>query len=332
MKLLEADRSRAEGRGARGRSPRDGESRRGPQDRREVRPRHEPAADGLCPEGRGAAQKRDGSLKRTLDEIARSRYGAPTGVRAEPRRIRPHADHGGSPWSGVDRPRGAVDRDQVQAARRRSIRCRLVKVVHEWPGATLGAAGLAEAGPGGAERRQLPPVTRSQAEPSPARPVGGSRPVHPSSPWVKTPEGRLKHVPSTSQPVSRLPPGARGPEGRGDRGQSWWTARATSGEVTPGFTEGRRSAGETTSTDPRAEGGDARVASNASPAGVETALAVSWRPARVGDIDLQGIAMMKNRFVASCCRGRDVLAVTVRHLPLRGPKSWSRCWSRSTAT
>jgi len=152
---------------------------------------------------------------------------------------------------------------------------RLVKVVAELPGATLvppvslkldleapiraaasppeGSRGVS-ASSGGSEPSTGSGPFRGQSREDTARPTpGGSRPVHPSTPWVRTPDVRLKHVPASSQPVSRLPAGARGPEGKGDRGQSWWTARATSGEVAPGFTKDEIL--RKPDADPRAEGG-----------------------------------------------------------------------------
>jgi len=132
---------------------------------------------------------------------------------------------------------------------------RLVKVVAEYPGATLvppvslklDVEAPIEAPTVGRGLSALP------GGPDKARPTSEARPVHPSTPWARTADGRLKHVPASSQPVSRLPPGARGPEGRGDRGQSWWTARATAGEVTPGFT--RDEILKKPEADPRADGG-----------------------------------------------------------------------------
>ena len=97
---------------------------------------------------------------------------------------------------------------------------RLVRVVADTPGTTM-----------------VPPVSVkldleepfNTAAPSPPGPAGPAerprptlQPVHPSTPWVK-------------RSVSRLPPGARGKDGRGDTTQSWWTAAASAGEVRPRF-------------------------------------------------------------------------------------------------
>lgn len=145
---------------------------------------------------------------------------------------------------------------------------RLVKVVAELPGATLVPpvsvkldleAPLAGVAAKTKTDRGLAPLQPAGAAGNPGgfdtvRPTQqAGRPIHPSTPWVRTPDGRLKHVPASSQPVSRLPPGARGPGGRGDRGESWWTARATAGEVTPGFTKDEIL--RKPDADPRAEGG-----------------------------------------------------------------------------
>ncbi len=215
---------------------------------------------------RMAAARNERELERALEDV-RDRYGAPPASvlnLAEYGRIRIMADR-----LGVD----TIDREGrlVVIKFRPTARIdpvRLVKVVSEWPGATLVPpvslkvdleAPVAPVTPVG---RDTPPQragvsgtpgSASPRGPDQARPTSITGPVHPSTPWVRTPEGRLKHVPSSSQPVSRLPPGARGPEGRGDRGQSWWTARATAGEVIPGFTKDEIL--RKPEADPRAEDG-----------------------------------------------------------------------------
>jgi len=207
-----------------------------------------------------AAARTERELDTAMDEV-RDRYGSPPASvlnLAEYGRIRIAADR-----LGVD----TIDREgRLLVIKFRPTAkidpVRLVKVVAELPGATL-----------------VPPVSlkldlevpladgRVTAKPDVGRTLPGSpfradkprpasderRSAQPSTPWIRTPDGRLKHVPASSQPVSRLPPGARGPDGRGDQGQSWWIARATAGEVTPGFTKDeilRRP-----DADPRAEGG-----------------------------------------------------------------------------
>ena len=201
-----------------------------------------------------AAARNERELQSALDEV-RDRYGAPPASvlnLAEYGRIRIMADR-----LGVD----TIDRDGrlVVIKFRPTAKIdpvRLVRVVSEWPGATLvppvslkldleapmapvtSVGGRSSASPGGRDQ---------------ARPSSSVKPVHPATPWVRTPDGRLKHSPSSSQPVSRLPPGARGPEGRGDRGQSWWTARAMAGDVIPGFTKDEIL--RVPEADPRAEGG-----------------------------------------------------------------------------
>jgi hypothetical protein len=88
---------------------------------------------------------------------------------------------------------------------------RLVKIVHEWPGATL-----------------VPPVSLKLDLEAP-QPAAGN-----------------------PKPATRNPkPAARGGSGRG--GVSWWTARATAGEVTGGFT--KEEILRKPESDPRAEGG-----------------------------------------------------------------------------
>jgi len=213
-----------------------------------------------------AAARSERELDVAMDEV-RDRYGSPPASLlnlAEYGRIRIAAD-----GLGVD----TIDREgRLLVIKFRPTAkidpVRLVKVVAELPGATLVPpvsvkldleAPLA----GGAAKTK---TDRGLAPQQPAGDAGnpggsdksrptaqGGRPVHPSTPWVRTPDGRLKHVPAASQPVSRLPPGARGPGGRGDRGESWWTARATAGEVTPGFTKDEIL--RKPDADPRAEGG-----------------------------------------------------------------------------
>jgi hypothetical protein len=99
---------------------------------------------------------------------------------------------------------------------------RLVKVVHEWPGATL-----------------VPPVSlkldlEAPTEKRPAAPVSKPAPVGRGFP--------------PRQPAARKGP----PYGRSDQ-TSWWTARATAGEVTSGFT--KEEIQRRPEANPRAEGG-----------------------------------------------------------------------------
>jgi transcription-repair coupling factor (superfamily II helicase) len=192
-----------------------------------------------------AAARTERDLEAAVDEV-RDRYGAPPASvlnLAEYGRIRIMADR-----LGVD----TIDREGrlVVIKFRPTAKIdpmRLIKVVTGWPGAAMvppvsvkldldapleTLARAADARSGG-------------SSPASARNASGSRPVHPSTPWVKTADGRLKHVPSSTeahggraaQPVSRLPAGARGPAGQADRGESWWTARASAGAVKPGFTK-----------------------------------------------------------------------------------------------
>ena len=205
-----------------------------------------------------AAARTERELDTAMDDM-RDRYGAPPASvlnLAEYGRIRIMADR-----LGVD----TIDREgrQMVVKFRPTAKIdpvRLVKVVAELPGATLVPPvslklDLEAPLPARADvGRALSGPPREADKPrSTAAGGGAASQVHPSTPWVRTPDGRLKHVPAASQPVSRLPPGARGPEGRGDRGQSWWTARATTGEVTPGFTKGEIL--RKPDVDPRAEGG-----------------------------------------------------------------------------
>ena len=181
-------------------------------------------------------------LEGTIEEI-RDRYGAPTPAvlnLVEYGRIRILADR-----LGVD----TIDREGrlVVIKFRPTARIdpnRLIRVVADQPGAVL-----------------VPPVSvkldleAPSMKPAPA-PKPASQPSPPQSPWVRTSDGRLKHVPhGPREPVSRLPPGARTAVrqvGEPPK-ESWWTARATSGEVKSGFT--RDEILRKPEADPRAEGG-----------------------------------------------------------------------------
>ena len=90
---------------------------------------------------------------------------------------------------------------------------RLVKVVSEWPGATL-----------------VPPVSLKldlEAPLTPAKPVAAAKPV--------------PHRGGAGKAVAA------------SKGTSWWTARATAGEVKAGFT--KEEILRKPEADPRAEGG-----------------------------------------------------------------------------
>jgi transcription-repair coupling factor (superfamily II helicase) len=195
-----------------------------------------------------AAARTERELETAIDEV-RDRYGAPPASvlnLAEYGRIRIMADR-----LGVD----TIDREGrlVVVKFRPTARIdpmRLVKVVSDTPGATLVPPVSLKLD---IEAPLVPAAPPAGAARAAAASAPGGRPAHPSTPWVKAPDGRLKHVPSSSQPVSRLPPGARGPAGRGDRSSSWWTARATAGEVTPGFN--KDDILRKPDADPRADGG-----------------------------------------------------------------------------
>jgi transcription-repair coupling factor (superfamily II helicase) len=163
-----------------------------------------------------AAARTDPELESALDEM-RDRYGAPPPSvlnLAEYGRIRIKADR-----LGVD----TVDREGrlVVIKFRPNAKIdphRLLKVVGEWPGATF-----------------VPPVSLKldmDAKEEPRKPSG---------------------KPGTAAAGSRpLAHGAKG-SGKADTAASWWTARATAGEVTAGFT--REEILKAPVVDPRAEGG-----------------------------------------------------------------------------
>jgi transcription-repair coupling factor (superfamily II helicase) len=153
-----------------------------------------------------AAARNEPELQATLDEI-RDRYGAPPDSvlnLAEYGRIRIMADH-----LGVD----TIDRDGrlVVIKFRPQARVdpiRLVKLVHEWPGAVL-----------------VPPVSlKLDLEASVGR---GFTP--------------------------RQTAAGKGPPYGGSGETSWWTARATAGEVKGGFTKGEML--HRPEASPRGEGG-----------------------------------------------------------------------------
>ncbi|HTM03251.1 MAG TPA: transcription-repair coupling factor [Vicinamibacterales bacterium] len=167
-----------------------------------------------------AAARSQRELENAIEEV-RDRYGAPPDSvlnLAEYGRIRILADR-----LGVD----AIDREGrlVVIKFRPTAKIdpiRLVKVVADTPGTTMVppvSVKLDLEEPFNAVTRTAPGPP-GQAD----TPRSTTQPVHPSTPWVK-------------RSVSRLPPGARGRDGRGDTTQSWWTARASAGEVRPGFSK-----------------------------------------------------------------------------------------------
>ena len=203
-----------------------------------------------------AAARTQSELDETLAEI-RDRYGPlPTSVLnlAEYGRIRVRAD-----LLGID----SIDREGRLVVIRfrpnaRVDPMRLVKVVSETPGAVLvPPVSLKLDLEAPADGPKGPPLRRPPVAP-------GSPPVSPASPPIS------KVPPSTStgsRPISTLPalsstvrrggplgpPKSVGPPKSGPPTAGWWTARAKTGEVTPGFTKDeilRRP-----ESDPRAEGG-----------------------------------------------------------------------------
>jgi transcription-repair coupling factor (superfamily II helicase) len=169
---------------------------------------------------RVAAARTEPELDATLEEI-RDRYGPlPPSVLnlAEYGRIRVRADQLGI--ESIDREgRLVVIKFRVNA---KIDPIRLVNIVHEWPGAVL-----------------VPPVSLKldlEARPKAAAP-----------PKTATSGGR----PSGGASPARSSPGGRG--GGGGETAGWWTARATAGEVKPGFT--KEEILRKPEADPRAEGG-----------------------------------------------------------------------------
>ena len=167
-----------------------------------------------------AAARTEPELASTLDEL-QDRYGSPPASvlnLAEYGRIRILADRLGI--ETIDREgRLVVIKFRPQA---KIDGTRLVKIVHEWSGATL-----------------VPPVTLKLDLEASAEPSGGLKassypgkakgPVPPDGSGSRRPSGPRE------APGVRKPSGLRSPTGRQET--SWWTARATAGQVTTGFTK-----------------------------------------------------------------------------------------------
>jgi len=164
-----------------------------------------------------AAARTEKELEGVLDEV-RDRYGAPPASvlnLAEYGRIRVLADR-----IGVD----AIDREgrTVVIKFRQQAQVdpmRLIKVVHEYPGATLA--------PPASLRLDLDAAPRTEAAAAHSR-------------------DRQERPGGRSRPPSRLPP-------EPERQASWWTARATAGAVIAGFT--KETILKQPEQDPKAEGG-----------------------------------------------------------------------------
>ena len=174
-----------------------------------------------------AAARTEAELTNTLDEL-QDRYGVPTDSvlnLAEYGRIRIMADR-----LGVD----SIDREgRLVVIKFRPLAridpMRLIKTVHEWPGAVL-----------------VPPVSLKLDLEAP----------DPGSLKASGYQGGSGAAPATgsrrpSGLRDRRPAGLKSPTGREET--SWWTARATTGEVTSGFT--KEEILRRPDTNPRAEGG-----------------------------------------------------------------------------
>ena len=195
-----------------------------------------------------AAARTEPELESTLAEI-RDRYGPPPDSvlnLAEYGRIRIRADQLGI--ESIDREGRLVVIKFRQNANVDPMR--FVKIVHEWPGAKLVPPSSlkldldAPAEKPKARGSEDPRLQQSAAsagakqslDAGAKQNVGAGLQTRASagpSPWVKTPDGRLRHYPGGLPPTAR-PVGAK-PSTEGAPG--WWTARATAGEVKPGFTK-----------------------------------------------------------------------------------------------
>jgi transcription-repair coupling factor (superfamily II helicase) len=164
-----------------------------------------------------ASARTETELNRVVDDI-RDRYGAPPASvlnLVEYGRVRVAADRLGV--ETIDREGQAVVIRFRQNAR--IDPARLVKVVAEWPGATL-----------------VPPVSLKLNLDAPS---GAKRPE-------QRPQPRSEEAAASHRPGRRAP-------ARPAAAPSWWTARATAGEVTAGFT--KEEILRRPESDPRAEGG-----------------------------------------------------------------------------
>jgi transcription-repair coupling factor (superfamily II helicase) len=162
-----------------------------------------------------ASARTDAELARVVDEI-RDRYGAPPASvlnLVEYGRVRVAADRLGV--ESIDREgQAVVIRFRPNA---RVDPARLLKVVAEWPGATF-----------------VPPVSLKLN-------LDASQ-----SPTPRRPDPRAENSAAGHRPGRKAP-------ARPAAAPSWWTARATAGEVTAGFT--KEEILRRPEADPRAEGG-----------------------------------------------------------------------------
>jgi transcription-repair coupling factor (superfamily II helicase) len=186
-----------------------------------------------------AAARSEKELASTLEEV-QDRYGAlPDSVLnlAEYGRIRVLADRLGV--ETIDREgRLVVIKFRPQA---KVDPVRLIKVVHDLPGATLV--------PPGSLKLDFEAQRGSQGGPTHGGPIQGG----PKGPPLRS---SVQPAPNGSAPQHNRRGGPSGPPGHSGpsaRGTSWWTARATAGEVTAGFT--KEEILRRPEANPRAEGG-----------------------------------------------------------------------------
>jgi transcription-repair coupling factor (superfamily II helicase) len=189
-----------------------------------------------------AAARTEPELEATIAEI-RDRYGPPPASvlnLAEYGRIRIRADQLGI--ESIDREGRLVVIKFRQNAKVDPMR--LVKVVHEWPGAVLVPPSSLKVD------LEAPIEVAKAAHTAAASPAGlksGSKGAS-TSPWIRTASGGLRHNPggkTTARPLGTRPSTEGAP--------GWWTARATAGEVKPGFT--KEEILRKPEADPRAKGG-----------------------------------------------------------------------------
>ena len=152
-----------------------------------------------------ADARTDMELDQILTEL-RDRYGPLAGDRRAPRAIRTDSDHGGPSWRGI---RSIANRQNV-----------IIKFRPDTQGKRLNVERLLKVIGGRGDTTLIPPATIKLDLRAGRSPVG-----------TASDEGRRPGL------VRRRPVAGPRPGLRQSTGSSWWTARATAGEVTAGFSK-----------------------------------------------------------------------------------------------
>ncbi|MGE3840714.1 MAG: transcription-repair coupling factor, partial [Vicinamibacterales bacterium] len=178
---------------------------------------------------RVAQARSDAELERVLDEV-RDRYGPLPASMAV--------------LAGFAQIRLLAERLRIEAIDREGT----VVVLRFKPTAALDPVRLMKFIQGRQDVRLVPPTSLRldlQAPTEPERPSGRGRAASASGGRASVP-GQRRHRPSEAEPSDWSPP-------RREESVSWWTARATAGEVTGGFS--REEILKPAAEDPRAPGG-----------------------------------------------------------------------------